>query len=196
LNGFHSKIYAIHSDGKCFGVIGSSNLTEHGLFDWVESNVTLSGELASEARHEVSRLWDGALALPDCLDDIPVAKVQRQGREGMDAQEMLPVEGGTCVIGLAISLLGKDRQVPGKSGLNWAFGGGRHRNPNECYIRLPISKLQEAEFVFGGNRPGHTFYAKTHDGETFLLRLEGTQGEGRRYAKQISTDGNKSELGA
>lgn len=190
-SGFHSKIYC----GEAVAVIGSSNLTEHGMSDWTEANVLLSGADAKGAIAEAQRLFDGGLPFSDVVDNIPVAKAMRSGRKGGDAVLELPAEPGQMTSGISISLLDRKGEVPPQSGLNWGLAGGRVRDRFECYIRFPKSVHDVARYVFGSVNKRTQVVAKTHDGRSFTLVLEGNSSAGEDAAKQISTLGDKSILG-
>ncbi len=190
-DGFHSKLYGTINANGPTGILGSSNLTENGMGDWVEANVRFDGEEANLIVNEAKRLYMAGVPIPDAIDQIPLIPTRRNPTK--DTQDNLPVERGFVTPGMTISLLDVRGQVPPKSGLNWGFAAGRRRDRYECYIRLPKSLLVQAEYVFAANKTGAIFYANTHNGRTLTLKLQGSQ-DGI-YAKQISTLGNNSELG-
>lgn len=188
--GFHSKIYA----GEGISIIGSSNLTEHGLSDWAEANILLEGSHAELVATEANSLYEGAVTFSDIRDSIRPIRVAKAGRGKAEKVE-IPSEPGSSVNGLSISLLSNDGGVPEKSGLNWGHGGGRPRNPFECYIRFPVSVHEAAKFIFGSADRETVFTAKTHDGQTLRLLLGGNSRKGEREAKQIISSGRMAILG-
>ena len=195
-NTFHSKVMCAHTKLGAVAGLGSSNLTEHGMQDWTEANLLVSGELAEVCVAETRRLYNGGVPLSDIIDSIPVpvTKTQKLDHKG-DEVEKIPVEPGEMDTTLTISLLDANGEVPEKSGLNWCFGEGRKRDRFECYIRLPKSALSVADEVFGDARKGVIVRARTHDGKTFPLKLQGSSKGGSEEPKQISTFGDNSQLG-
>ncbi len=190
--GWHSKLYV--ADATAF--IGSSNLTEHGLSDWTEANLLVSGEQSDLVRREAQRLYESGIAFDAAIDEVPHREVAVKPGKNRDSALFMPAEpSSNPTPGVEISLLDSSGLVAAKSGLNWGLAGGRPRDRYECYIRFPISVHEEAKFVFGSIEKGTEFIANTHDGKTFRLRLEGNSQAGESTAKQISTSGDKRVLG-
>lgn len=188
---FHSKIYTVQTGAY----IGSSNLTEHGIGDWLEANVLLRTDAAAAVRREALRIYDGGVPFDGIYDEIKDIVPTRRKSKGLDSVVDLPAEPMHPTTGVSISLLDRYGQIPAFSGLNWGLAAGRPRDRYECYIRFPTSVHEVGEVIFGSNKKGTKFVARTHDGKTLYLRLEGNSRAGRPEAKQISTDGDKSALG-
>ncbi len=87
----------------------------------------------------------------------------------------------------------KLNEVQPKGGLNWGLGNA-HVNPEDGYFAIPKAFFKDNPDFFPPH--GSTFNAEFDDGQRFVLRMEGTQIIDEEVeAKNISTDGDKSELG-
>lgn len=88
----------------------------------------------------------------------------------------------------------KTGEVPGASGLNWCFADA-HVCKNDAYFALRKSFFREHPDFFPPQ--GSVFTGIWDDGTQMKFLLEGTQDIDDEIApKQISTDGDKSILGA
>ncbi|RYG86700.1 MAG: NgoFVII family restriction endonuclease, partial [Alphaproteobacteria bacterium] len=190
--GFHSKLYCAGG----IGVIGSSNMTEHGLSGWVEASMLLVPPHSDLIYEEARRLYSGGVDFDALIDTIPTALPTRKTHVvKRDAVVSIPAEPGTELQGIEISLLDDKGQVPARSGLNWGLGLGRKRDRYECYIRFPNSIHETGKYVFGSADKETVVEARTHDGRRIMLLLQGTAYKGKGLAKQISTWGDNSDLG-
>lgn len=194
----HSKLYSGEDTDGPFGLIGSSNLTDNGMGEWIEANILVHGELATALQSEADRLWcessllESVRLVETSTRPPPAGRsfLERVPLEEPEEPDSLAAESAKLALSLLSSRTG---DVPKGAGLNWWNGGGRARDPNEAYIALSVAALEHAEEVFGSVRPGTRILARTDDGERLELVLEGTQRGGA--AKQISTLGDKRRLG-
>lgn len=179
---FHSKVYCFDlRNGGRTAWVGSSNLSGHGLGDWIEANVVAADERTLQAIvDEAERAWVSGVSI--LSDRVPV--VQRpppaqkdRPRRREHVEDRLPVEPGVDGIpGLRITLVDPATgDVQRASGLNWAFGaqGKRPRNPDEAMVALRVAQLDAAADVFGSAHRGTRFQAITHDGREMEMKLAG-----------------------
>lgn len=207
---FHSKIYSVADGGGEPSVwVGSSNLTGQGLETGVEATARLGGEDAREAHEEAERLWESATPLPEAsvpeVERYPVGggPAPAGGEPGVAYEAAAPETEAPPDLDLEASPffcvdLAPGGRVPERSGPNWWNGGGRVRDPNECYVPLRSSNRDAAEEVFGAIDPDTPFRTVTHDGQRLKMQLEGTARDRDRHrevAKNISSRGEKKSFG-
>jgi len=196
---FHSKAYCFDlRNGGRVAWIGSSNLSGNGLDRWTEANVSpLDDRTMEELANEANSAWHTAVRISS--DKIPIverpppAKKDRP-RRSQDVEDPIPVEpNADGVPGLRVTLLNPSTgEVQDRSGLNWAFGRGRPRDPDEALVALRAAQLEAARPVFGSIQPRTRFTALTHDGQTLSMMLEGGRPEA---AKNICSADDKTILG-
>lgn len=196
----HSKIYVFVLPGKEIAAwLGSSNLTEHGLGDWREANISITDPTAARAiLREARDAWaSGAPISTAKIVEVPagVRRTWKRTKPQEFAQSITEEPNSAGGPALCLSLLARNGVVQNKAGLNWWHAGGRARDPNEAYVALPSAAVPQASRVFGAAVRGTVFQAIMHDGTRMPMKLFGSSTKGATTPKQIGSWGNDRIFG-
>jgi hypothetical protein len=201
---FHSKLYLGSNVEKKIGIIGSSNFSLHGLYDWKEANISImNDELVKKIEDEIHNILRTSFHFTEVASEISIIESSKETDSSLNIKDESEIKTGENFENNVIDIpLVNDKGGGSEaSGLNWWNASGRKRDENEAYIRLPVNILRDNPQFFPkyGTRY-QTMQLVTDDGYEFKIRLEGKGAEcdyleGKRYAKQITSSGDKSVLG-
>ena len=186
----HSKVYIWCSDDKpIFSYSGSANYTQTAFF------LRTQRELMAECNPDESLDYFRTLlketiycSHPDAENFITIyrdnlRRIEYQKGETDDAEYEINDYSGLSFV--KVSLLGRDGNLPQRSGLNWGQRPEVKREPNQAYIRL-TSDIYHTDFF--PNRGVH-FTLLTDDGKTLVCSRAQENG------KAIHTPHNNSLIG-
>jgi hypothetical protein len=164
----HSKAYAWLKNGRPYvGFIGSANYSQQAFLKRRE--LLVEADPARIARYYDSIVSDSISCLDPRVDEliglteIPPRPPRVRAPEGGGPPKKTPPPPQQPGPTISISLLDRNGELPGRSGLNWGQRPELRRNPNQAYIRVP------AEVARSGFLPlrGQHFTVFTDDGESF-----------------------------
>ena len=178
----HSKVYCWFKDSApLLGFSGSANYSQYGFFNSKQQNQMVLDD-AIQIKEYFLKLKKDSIKIKDYIQTNE-EEFEAENIEG--SIDPGGVEWITYNESVRISLLSKNGELPGRSGLNWGQRPEYNRDANQAYlsIRSPATIegfLPEKKF---------TFTLVTDDGVTMDCTV---QQDGR---KAISTTNDNSELG-
>lgn len=161
----HSKAYAWLKDGRpSTGFIGSANYSQQGFL--YRREILIKADAADVADYYESVVADSISCLdprvPELigLTEIPPRPLRIKAPDLKKVPPPMPKEFGPTI---GISLLDRNEELPGRSGLNWGQRPELGRNPDQAYIRVPAEVGRSGFFP----KRGQHFSIFTDDGESF-----------------------------
>lgn len=175
----HAKVYLwLNGGAPTVAFLGSANYSHSGFSAaQLEAMEAVDPE---EAYHFYTQAANRAVACTD-VDIEKAIRVHDPTPEMYQNNERL-----------TLPLFGTDANgvMRGKSGLNWGFGGGRRRDPNEAYIPLYKGNVR-SDFFPGRLEPEARFTIITDDD----VEMHASRGQGKQQGKAISTPDDNKILG-
>lgn len=178
----HSKVYCWLKDKTpSLGFSGSANYSQYGFFNSKQQN-QMTSDNASQIKDYFLNLQMNSVQIKDYIvtDDeiLEIENIEGSLQPGA-------VEWITYNESVRISLLSKNGELPGRSGLNWGQRPEHNRDPDQAYLSIKSPAtiegfLPEKKF---------TFTLLTDDGVSLDCTV---QQDGR---KAVSSTNDNSELG-
>ena len=180
--GVHSKTYSWVKDGvPNIGFSGSANYSQYGFFNTMQQNQMVEDD-PSLIKNYFETLREDSLNIEDYIpteDDSP-DMVNVEGSLAPGTIEWIKYNES-----VRISLLSKNGELPGRSGLNWGQRPELGRNPNQAYLSIRSEARKEGFLP----EKSFTFTLLTDDNKTLDCVVAQ---DGR---KAIHTTNDNSELG-
>ena len=169
----HSKLYIWSRDQRpVLAWAGSANYTHAGFTDTIQGNILSEADPVSA----MSYFQGIRRKAEDCrtVDTTSQVKIYRRKDEYEDMSEFQSRK---------LPLVGRNGEVPSRSGLNW--GQRPDRDPNQAYIPVPSSIARSGFFPPRSEK----FTMETDDGKFFICCIA------QDNDKAIHTTYDNSELG-